>query len=1174
MLPKDSIHDRDSTDSESIAHCIQDTLEAQESLLQLTLSSIEAGTWAWNMVTDDLTWSDRSFELLGYPPGDVTPSVKLWHDRIHPDDRLGDSQTLEHDQETPGPREGEYRVIHPDGSVHWLWVKGQVIYNADRPVRMVGIIREKDEPREENPTRLAEITAALEENQTLLRLIMNGAQAGSWDWVTTGKLTWSPEMYGLYGIAPIGSEIDYETWYETCLHPEDRPWLHAKITEIIAQRQPSFQLEFRILHSQLGVRWILSLGQLTVNEQGETRLSGINMDISDRKEAELALIKQIEQEYLLNDIAQEIRRSLQLNDVLSATVCRVRAFLGADRVFIFQFQPDWQGEVIMESVGEEWTAALSASLFDPCFRDHYIEAYRQGRIGMIADIEIADIRPCHLEFLQQFEVKANLVVPILQNNHLWGLLIVHQCSRPREWQRSEVAAIQRIATQLGIAIQQAELYQQLEAELNERRQAEQQIRDQAALLNQTNQLLELFIRSAPVDMAMFDREMRYVAVSQCWIDNYALESIEAVLNRSHYELLPELPEHWKAVHQRCLAGAIEKCDAELITGLGGKPRWMSWAVHPWYQANQEIGGIIILGVNISAQKATEEVLKSAKAELEIRVEERTAELQHTNDRLHLMWNITQRIRQSLNFSEILKIAVKEVRQTLKADRVTVYRFNADWSGDFIAESVGKNWAGQDWITLIDFDVQKLWKDTYFQDNQEGGFQNQEIFRVNDIYTANLDPCHIELLEQFETKAYVAVPIFVGKRLWGILIIYQNSTPRIWQDDEVDLVQQIAHQLAIAIQQSELYNQLQRELQERQQAEAKIREGERRWRSLLENVQLLVVGLDQWGTIEYVNPFFSEVTGYIKEELLGQNYFESYLAEPQKSTQRSDFENMFLQGTDVYCQTILFTKSGEERIISWNTTLLQDADGTTTGSISIGQDITERQKIENMKNEFIGIVSHELRTPLTAIQMSLGLLNTEIYLNNPQKYQRMIEIAFVETKRLGNLVNDILDLERLESYRLVLEKSCCSAMALMEQAVATMKTIALQREINIIIAPTDIQIWAAPDTIIQTLANLLSNAIKFSPDRSIIDLQADRQENEVLFQVRDQGRGIPPENLESIFGRFQQVDASDSREKGGTGLGLSICQSIIERHGGRIWAESTLGQGSTFYFTLPIPENLE
>ena len=237
---------------------------------------------------------------------------------------------------------------------------------------------------------------------------------------------------------------------------------------------------------------------------------------------------------------------------------------------------------------------------------------------------------------------------------------------------------------------------------------------------------------------------------------------------------------------------------------------------------------------------------------------------------------------------------------------------------------------------------------------------------------------------------------------------------------------------------------------------------------------------------------------------------------------------------------------------------------------IAEDITEQQKIEQMKSEFIGIVSHELRTPLTAIKMSLGLLKTGIYDKKPDKFQRMLDIALIDTNRLVNLVNDILDLERLESGRAILEKTRCQAADLMQQAVDGVQVIATPQHMMLTIVPTDAEVWAAADAIVQTLTNLLSNAIKFSPANSTITVSAECQTDVVLFQVSDQGRGIPADKLEAIFGRFQQVDASDARQKGGTGLGLAICRSIIEQHGGKIWVQSTLGEGSTFLFTLPLP----
>lgn len=238
-------------------------------------------------------------------------------------------------------------------------------------------------------------------------------------------------------------------------------------------------------------------------------------------------------------------------------------------------------------------------------------------------------------------------------------------------------------------------------------------------------------------------------------------------------------------------------------------------------------------------------------------------------------------------------------------------------------------------------------------------------------------------------------------------------------------------------------------------------------------------------------------------------------------------------------------------------------------IWVARDITERRAIETMKNEFISIVSHELRTPLTAIRGSLGLLSTGALNNNPKRMQRLIEIASIDTERLVRLVNDILDLERLESGKVTLVKEFCDVATLIEQSVEAIRLLAEKDRITLSISPISAHVWAAPDSIIQVLANLLSNAIKFSSANSTISIFAERQDDCVLFKVKDQGRGIPSDKLELIFRRFQQVDASDSRSKGGTGLGLAICQSIVEQHGGTIWVESVLGSGSIFYFTLPV-----
>ncbi|MCJ2542124.1 PAS domain S-box protein [Thermostichus vulcanus] len=239
-------------------------------------------------------------------------------------------------------------------------------------------------------------------------------------------------------------------------------------------------------------------------------------------------------------------------------------------------------------------------------------------------------------------------------------------------------------------------------------------------------------------------------------------------------------------------------------------------------------------------------------------------------------------------------------------------------------------------------------------------------------------------------------------------------------------------------------------------------------------------------------------------------------------------------------------------------------------LTMVEDITERQALEGMKDEFISIVSHELRTPLTSIHGALSLMATGKLGSLLPKGERLLQIAATNTERLVRLVNDILDLDRMEAGSLSMEKKPCDAAELIRYAAETMRSMAEQAQVHLVTQPLPVTIHADPDRIIQTLTNLLSNAIKFSPRGATVRLGAkQRHAHQVIFWVQDQGRGIPAANLETIFHRFKQVDSSDSREKGGTGLGLAICRSIVRQHGGRIWVESEVGKGSTFFFTLPL-----
>jgi signal transduction histidine kinase/DNA-binding response OmpR family regulator len=221
-------------------------------------------------------------------------------------------------------------------------------------------------------------------------------------------------------------------------------------------------------------------------------------------------------------------------------------------------------------------------------------------------------------------------------------------------------------------------------------------------------------------------------------------------------------------------------------------------------------------------------------------------------------------------------------------------------------------------------------------------------------------------------------------------------------------------------------------------------------------------------------------------------------------------------------------------------------------------LQQRKQLDTLKDEFISTVSHELRTPLTSIRGALGLLSAGVLGKVDDKAANLLRIASSNTDRLVRLINDILDLERMESGRAPLQVRRCTLRELVSQSVDTMSSMAQSAGVNleIVSEPTKIPITfdGDPDRIQQVLTNLLSNAIKFSPTGSSIRVVSSTDGDNLILQVEDSGRGVPADKLESIFDRFGQVESSDARQKGGTGLGLAICRSIVTQHGGTIWAQ--------------------
>ena len=239
-------------------------------------------------------------------------------------------------------------------------------------------------------------------------------------------------------------------------------------------------------------------------------------------------------------------------------------------------------------------------------------------------------------------------------------------------------------------------------------------------------------------------------------------------------------------------------------------------------------------------------------------------------------------------------------------------------------------------------------------------------------------------------------------------------------------------------------------------------------------------------------------------------------------------------------------------------------------------LSRRSELDTIKDEFISTASHELRTPLTSIKGALGLLSAGLMGSADAKANHLLRIALTNTDRLIRLINDILDLERMQSGRAPLHIRRCSISELAQHSIETMTPLAEAAKVRIeliLAAPPDAMFLDGDsDRMEQVLTNLLSNAIKFSPQMGVVEVRIEADTDSLLLRVSDQGRGVPPNRLDAIFDRFEQVEEGDQRQKGGTGLGLAICRTIIQQHNGSIWAESNVqqhrGPGTSVLVTLP------
>lgn len=367
--------------------------------------------------------------------------------------------------------------------------------------------------------------------------------------------------------------------------------------------------------------------------------------------------------------------------------------------------------------------------------------------------------------------------------------------------------------------------------------------------------------------------------------------------------------------------------------------------------------------------------------------------------------------------------------------------------------------------------------------------------------------------------------------------------------------------------SQINQHLRQEITERTQTEEKLRTSEAQYRLLTEYATDLIAKHTFEGTLLYASPACHTLLGYTPEELVGRSVYEFFHPADAQAAQKQYRDLLSIPDTLTFTYRIR-RKDGEYVWFETMNRALRDArSGLVKEFLSISRDITTRKEAEQLKDELVSTVSHELRTPLTSLRGFAELMLKKEFPREKQK--EFLAIIHNESVRLTNLINNFLDLQRIESGRQEYHFEGCSLPTLLHESIAIFSGGKNHRPFHLILPPQLPPVRADRERIQQVLANLFSNAVKFSPEGSVISVGAQVSKGEAVVWVKDQGIGIPSDAIPKLFNKFFRVDNQDTRTRGGTGLGLALIKKIIEEHAGRMWVESTEGEGSIFFFTLPL-----